>query len=1169
MVCRFAFVTTTIRQYQTKKIHPGYFKLASQYHYNNKICVEDSVKVWQETIQLLTYPIGSPEKNPIFLEKRVYQGSSGVVYPYAVVEKIEDRRIEKTYSALFLENAYLKIMILPELGGRVHRAFDKVRNRDFIYYNQVIKPALVGLTGPWISGGIEFNWPQHHRPSTFLPVDFTMTANKDGSKTIWINEVELLSRTKCQAGFTLYPDIAYLEVKGKLFNRSAIPQTFLWWANPAVKVNEHYQSVFPPDVHAVFDHGKRDVSDFPIATGTYYKVNYAPGTDISRYKNIPVPTSYMAIQSSYDFLGGYEHDTRAGILHVANHHVSTGKKQWTWGHGDFGRSWDNNLTDEDGPYIELMTGVFTENQPDFSWLQPNEEKTFEQYFMPYSKVGMVKNATKEAMINVETGNKTVTVIVYTTGIYQNSNIHISTRDGKFAHSFQVNLSPAEVFEENLETSFAYQAYDIKVEVFSSEGKLLVNYESMETGAPDIPKAATPAKHPSEIASIEDLFLNGLHLEQYRHATYQATDYYSEALMREPTDSRCNNAMGLWLLRHGQFEKAEPFFRSAIKTITSRNPNPYDGEAYYNLGVCLQYQEKLERAYDAFFKATWNDAWQHNGFLNLARIDLAKNNLEEALNHIEKSLVRNYHSHTARHLKAIILRKLGRYSEAYDCIEASMEMDIFNFGCLFEKYLLYLQDGKSEKASGLLNELVLIMRREVNNYMESAFDYSNAGCFGEAISLMEIYTERINEVYPMAYYCMSYCAAKSGDEQKSRKFSQQAYDCSTDYCFPNKPEEINVLKHIIRANPSDDKAHYYLGNLWYGMRQYPEAIYAFESSIAINPSFPTALRNLSLLYFNKEQQHSKALKSMEMAFSLDPKDSRVLMELDQLYKRMNYPLSKRLEVLKANAAVAEQREDLYLELITLENGLGNFLTAKEMLSQKRFHPWEGGEGKVVGQYLICQTELAKKAILSNQYNDAIHFLETGKLYPGNLGEGKLPGTPENDIDYLQGCACEARGDNGRATEHFIRATQGNSEPVQAIFYNDPQPDKILYQGLSWLKLGFQEKGGKIFHRLIEFGDQHFNDKISIDYFAVSLPDLLVFDTDLNGKNKNHCRYLIGLGELGLRSYNAAQAHFEEVLQNDCSHSGAIIHLNMIKFLIKQEEIICAENILKTGNLPITI
>lgn len=331
------------------------------------------VKAWEEIVMLPTYGIGKEEKNPIFLEKRVYQGSSGSVYPYPVIEKIEDEKHDRPWRAFFIENEYIKLMILPELGGRIQMAYDKVKKRHFVYYNQVIKPALVGLTGPWISGGIEFNWPQHHRPSTYLPTDCMIEEFPDGSKTIWCSEVERMFRTKGMAGFTLYPGKAYIEIKAKVYNRTPFPQTFLWWANPAVVVNKDYYSVFPPDVNAVFDHGKRAVSSFPIATGEYYKVDYSAGVDISRYKNIPVPTSYMAINSKFDFVGGYEEHIESGLLHVADHHVNAGKKQWTWGNGDFGQAWDRNLTDEDGPYIELMTGMYCDNQPDFTWLQPYEE----------------------------------------------------------------------------------------------------------------------------------------------------------------------------------------------------------------------------------------------------------------------------------------------------------------------------------------------------------------------------------------------------------------------------------------------------------------------------------------------------------------------------------------------------------------------------------------------------------------------------------------------------------------------------------------------------------------------------------------------------------------------------------------------------------------------------
>ena len=419
-------------------------------------------------------------------------------------------------------------MILPELGGRIQMAYDKVKQRHFIYYNQVIKPALVGLTGPWISDGIKFNWPQHHRPSTFEPVDFTIKENEDGSKTVWVNEVERMFRTKGMAGFTLFPDKAYIEIQGKVYNRNPFPQTFLWWANPAVKVNEDFQSVFPPDVHAVFDHGKRDVSTFPIAKGVYYKVDYSPGTDISRYKNIPVPTSYMAVSSKYNFIGGYEHDTRGGLFHVANHHISPGNKQWTWGHGEFGRAWDRNLTDEDGPYIELMTGMFTDNQPDFSWLQPYEEKSFVQYFMPYQEVGVAKNASKDAIVNIEINGKEADIKLYVTSKFEN--IKITLLQGQqLLFSETISSSPAQPYLRIVQLNQEVIPQEVKLIVTNlNSGKELVSFQTEKEGKQEIPRPAQPAKRPAEVENNEQLYMTGLHLEQYRHATYIATDYYEEA-----------------------------------------------------------------------------------------------------------------------------------------------------------------------------------------------------------------------------------------------------------------------------------------------------------------------------------------------------------------------------------------------------------------------------------------------------------------------------------------------------------------------------------------------------------------------------------------------------------------------------------------------------------------
>ncbi len=1111
--------------------------------------MNELVSAWMENVVIPTYSVGKPEKHPMFFEKRVYQGSSGVVYPHAVIEKIFDDKKEQSYEAVFLENNYIKVMILPGLGGRIQMAYDKIRQRHFVYYNQVIKPALVGLTGPWISGGIEFNWPQHHRPSTFEPVDYTIEENADGSKTVWVNEVERMFHTKGMAGITLYPDKAYIGIKGKLYNRTPFPQTFLWWANPAVKVNDDYQSIFPPDVYAVFDHGKRDVSAFPIAKGVYYKVDYSPGTDISRYKNIPVPTSYMAIASKYNFIGGYEHDNKAGLLHVADHHISPGKKQWTWGHGEFGQAWDRNLTDEDGPYIELMTGVYTDNQPDFSWLQPYEEKTFVQYFMPYAEVGMIKNATKEAVIGIEFAQNTAEIKLYVTADYPQTKVSLLHHQ-KEIFSDTIHCSPVTPYVKKITFEQPLEPEDLVLSATDlTAHKILVSYQPEKVTEQKIPLPARAAKRPDEIENNEQLYLTGLHIEQYRHATYIAKDYYEEALRRDEKDTRNNNALGLWYLRRGKFAQAEVFFTQAIQTLTERNPNPYDGEPLYNLGLAFKMEEKNDAAYEAFYKAVWSDAWQHAGYLQLARIACMRGNEQEALEFIDRSLGKNCNSHTARHAKTFILRKSGRLEEALAVSKAALAIDPFNYGCHYETHLLFVNANDDANAADSLALLKKISRNCEQNFIEYAFDYAQAGLWEEAVNLLKVQIADNEQPYPMMLYYLGYFTVQLHQKQKAVEYFFAASKMKPDYCFPNRIEDISVLQTATQLNPKDAKAFYYLGNLWYDKRQYEDAIACWEKAAATDDSFPTTFRNLSLAYYNKLQQKEKALQYMEKAFSLDTNDSRILMELDQLHKITGRGFTQRLALLESYPSLIESRDDLYLERITLYNNLQQFARAKELMKERKFHPWEGGEGKVVAQYLLCHFELARQAIENNQYQYALELLDAMVHYPPNLGEGKLYGSPENERHYLSGCVYEAMGLEEKALDSFKEASTGSSEPAQVIYYNDFQPDKIIFRALAWIKLGEKNKARNIFESFIRFGEKHIDEQVSLDYFAVSLPDMLVFDKDINLSNKIHCKYLLALGWMGLGNSELAKQYFDEVLQLDINYQGAITYSHMFPFFEK--------------------
>ncbi len=1078
----------------------------------------NKARVWAEQVNIPTYGIGKPDKNPMFLEKRVYQGSSGKVYPLPVVDKIYDEKEDREYTAVYLENQYLKVMVLPELGGRIQRAYDKTNDYDFVYYNEVIKPALVGLTGPWISGGIEFNWPQHHRPTTFSPVDFCMGEGEDGSCYVECSEVDQMYGTKGKMRFTLYPDRSYIEIKGQLYNRTNLPQTFLWWANPAVAVNDHTQSIFPPDVTAVYDHGKRDVSTFPIATGVYYKHDYGAGVDISRYKNIPVPTSYMCAHSDFNFVGGYDYSKKAGILHIADHHVSPGKKQWTWGCGDFGQAWDRNLTDENGPYIELMTGMYCDNQPDFTWLKPFEEKTFTQYFMPYKACADVKNASTEIVLNLKKQQGKADITVYATGVYEDAKVVLQTGD-QVIYERTCLLSPKDILEDTVLTDAKETA--LTLTVYDNKGRELLSYTPAEKKIEEIPDPMPPAKQPEEILTNEELYLTGIHIEQYRHATYLPDPYYLEALKRDPDDIRVNNAYGMLLLRRGCFTEAEKHFRRAVERMTLRNPNPYDSEGYFNLGLSLLYQGREDEAYDAFFKSTWTAAQQEQGYYYIAAIDCRRGDYRLALEHIERSLVRNYHNLKGRALKGMILRKLGRDGEADRWFAENLQLDAFDYVSGMEAGGF---DSIKDKIGG-----------RVSSYIECAIDYAEAGFYEKAAAMLEHCPSKTPMVlYHQALYVGRY------DSELEKALLQQAAQADSLYCFPNKLEDITALSNAIAKNGQDAKALYYLGCLLYDKKQYDAAIDCFEKSSAIDPFFPTVWRNLSLAYFNKKGDRERARICMEKAYRLDESDARILLELHQLYGKIGMSVADRFAFLDQHKETAFVRDDLYVEYCALLNLQGRYQEAYDLIMAHRFHPWEGGEGKVTTQYTVSLVQLALQEMRKKRYAQAEQLLKKALVFPHNLGEGKLEGAKDNNIYYYLGLCERQLAHEEQAVAYLERAAAGDEEPASAMFYYDQPADLILYEGLANRALGREERASSRFYKLISYGEKHYYDHVKIDYFAVSLPDLQLFDDDLTLRNRAHCEYLIALGSYGMNDMERARACYDAVFAIDCAHAGAILH-----------------------------
>ncbi|HZY61620.1 MAG TPA: DUF5107 domain-containing protein [Edaphobacter sp.] len=1070
----------------------------------------DTVRIWEEQISIPTYPAMPADPNPMFLEKRVYQGSSGKVYPNPFTDRVSLEKTDRLYKAVFLENEYVQLMVLPEIGGRIHIGHDKTNDYDFFYRQHVIKPALVGLLGPWISGGVEFNWPQHHRPSTFMPVHASIEQGEDGSATVWLSEHDPMNRMKGMVGICLHPGRSIIEAKVRLYNRTPFVQTFLWWANVAVRVHDQYQAFFPPDVTFVADHAKRAISHFPIARNLYYGVDYTGGVDISWYKNIPVPTSYMVTQSKYNFFGGYDYAREAGFIHVADHHIAPGKKLWTWGNAEFGYAWDRNLTDKDGPYVELMAGVYTDNQPDFSWLQPYETKAFNHIWYPIQKIGPAVCANERLALSLKQENNAIRL-----GLCSSEKIDqcsVTVADGNKALLTQtINLVPGQPWIGSIPIHKEIEGLEVTVR--AADGALLIQYRVENAEEAPLPKPATEPPDPTEIRSTDELYITGLHLEQYRHATRSPEPYWEEGLRRDPEDTRLNNAMGLAALRRGEFAKAEEYFRHAIGRLTVRNPNPRDGEPYYNLGLALFYQAKLNDAYAAFYKSIWSYAWRGAGHYALAAIDSARGEIQSSLAHLDESLAADSRSLAARDLKAALLRKLGRTEEARKLVEDTLCQDSLDFRALAE--IALLMQTEAQWATQLQDD--------VQTVLDIVFDYATAGLFFEAYRLLTVFAEVSGTQYPMVFYALAAFAGKMGHTDDERHLRQRAAQALPLYCFPSRLEEMKVLEQAIQKVPSDAKAQYYLGNLYYDRKRYKNAITCWESSVALDPGFSIPWRNLGIAEFNVNNNADTAFTCYKKAVEVNPQDARLFYEFDQLKKRMNVAPEQRLAEMEAHSDLVAQRDDLTIEHITLLVLTNSAERALTIMNGRRFSPWEGGEGLISSQYVQAHMQLGRYALERNDYETALSHFQAAHHYPENLGEGKHLLTLERSLDYFEGLALEHSGKIEEARGCYSSAAR----PLAAYSIHS------YYRALALRRLGRGQEADSVMREMIEYADKQINVEPKIDYFATSLPNFLLFEDNLKSRNTVECLLLKAYGELGLGNTELASNFFHRVLEMDAA------------------------------------
>ena len=1132
-------------------------------HLSFIICsAASSVTVKEENFVIPTYLAGDPEPNPMFYFGRNSQGAEGRVYPYPLYDSLTHVMSNKTYHIVWLENEYVRLGILPEIGGRVFEAVDKSNNYDFIYRQHVIKPALIGLIGAWISGGIEWNIPHHHRASTFLPVQHAIQTNADGGCTVWVGELELRQRMRWAVGYTLHPGKSYLECSVRILNRTPFPNTMLCFANAAVSVNTNYQVIFPPVTQYVTYHGKREFANWPIASGFYSGANFGDGTDVSWYSNHLSANSMFAWNYQDDFFAGYDHGKQAGTLSIADHHFIPGKKFWTWGAGPRGVMWDKILTNNDGPYIELMTGAYSDNQPDYSWLQPYETKSFQMYWYPFRDIDGVKNANLDAAVNldIDTNQNVVKVGFCVTAAHDSATVRvmgkatgpIGNRDSLLEEN--ITIGPGKPYVKQISIPPGLRAEDVYASL-SAGNQVLVSYSPVKLTPMEMPKPVTGPSPPADIKTVEELYLAGQRIEQF-HAPGAASPepYWEEALRRDPGDARVNTALGIRQLKEARFAEAEQHFRKAIERLSANYTSPKDGEPYYYLGVALKAQTQINHggdfiivtnqgppvsftvqkgslvkaAEDAFAKATWSEAWRGPAYFSLAEIATAFGDFTAALDDLDRSLDANALNIRALTLKAAVLRHLDRTEEALAVLNlASQKTDPLDVRLMAERWLA--GDNQAEY------ELIRTLHDHPATALETAADFVDDGLGEEALQLITLVTGNADEgkaASSLAYY---WCADLHHDALDGGWFRDRAVKLPPDTLFPFQWEMIPVLRSAIGWNPQDSRAPYYLGNLLFDW-QPEEALKLWEQSATLAPSFAIVHRNIAtaLIHQKPEGATNRAIAELEKAVACPVKYSMHFAELDELYAATGAAPEKRLALLEQNHDIVAKRDDALSREIGLKVFAGKYEEAIQLMTGRTFSVWEGGTLDVASHWVTAHIGRGRQELAARQFQAALSDLQAAKNIPDNLpNDGRGSGGHEAELNYWVGNAYDGLGDKEKAAQSWKDAQAatsgggGGGGRRGGRGGRDASLDRqagSYYQALARRALGQTDEADRALHTLLDNASR-----------------------DLQGESARavSAHYSAGLAHLGLGEKEQARSEFELALRAVPDSLGPKMELNQMR------------------------
>ncbi len=935
------------------------------------------VSVRVGTMTIPTYPESDYETLPMFAETRNHQGTSGNPFPNAVTSSpCAETPVDMVYDAVTLENRWLEVTVLPGLGGRIFSARDKRNGYDIFYRQHVIKPALIGDLGSWISGGVEFNWPFHHRPATYMPADWSVEEGEDGSATVWLSDSDPFYRMRGTVGVRLYPDRMYLETAVRVTNRTELRHPFLWWENAAVSVNGQYRLFFPHDVDHVVHHYRSCSASWPVAKGNYGGCDFGDGTDISRIANAPHATSYFAAPSRFDFFGGYDEGRDAGVMHVADHHIAPGKKMFTWGQDQNARDWEKKLTDTDGPYCELMAGTYTDNQPDFTWLEPYETKSFSQYWIPLMKTGIPDYANLSCAVRVNGDGLTL----QTTRPAGALRVTVTSGGECLLDAAADCGEPALLTFDLLRPVRDGEAWTVRVLDGEEEICLYTN----EAFPKQEPRLIHGYPLPADVKSPFEAFNLGEHLIQYRDPRSDAEVYFRRALELDPSMVPAALSLAECHIGRGLYAEAEAELTEAVARLNAMNQNPESGRAYYLLGLALERQGRFAEAYDRYRKAAWSRDTAPEALTRAAVLACRRGDFADA-ERLAGEAVRRGADAQAKSVLILASSRLGKPLPFSPRPGDAPDSDL----------------GWAYVSAGAMDEDAFFASaaRADETVLDVAADLREAGFDEEAARLLGSAVRRNPDCSAMVYYLAGRVPSRLSVGRR----------------FPSRPAEAEALEQALRTDPDDLYARYLLGVLRYGQRRYGEA-----EALWTDDAHRAPLRGRALCLWRRGERGA-AVELLKQALSAAPfcpeedrpEENAVVWECAYLMNAEGADPGETASLILAHTDQSDLRDDTAMELCKAWSRGGEPESALNLLRTHHFRPGEGSEAAIAMRYIDAQCALGDKLRKAGDLTAARDAYAAAKSIP----------------DWLDGSI----GGEGP----FLRAMLGEAECRKELSPDDPE------------------------------------------------------------------------------------------------------------------------------------